>query len=96
MGEWMESDANRHVTSTGVGAALSATPSGADLTINVANLRAAFAYDKMLRLSVAAGDGDYGSQIQAHYGFNAVHDDWKSQFIGGCTSAVNYLNDVTY
>ena len=29
-----------------------------------------------------AGDGDYGSQIKAHYGFNAVHDDWKSQFIG--------------
>lgn len=95
MGEWKESDANRHVTSTGVGAALSATPSGADLTINVANLRAAFAYDKMLRLSVAAGDGDYGSQIQAHYGFNAVHDDWKSQFIGGCTSAVNISEVVT-
>ena len=79
-----------------------ATDIGAYLNINgdpstfsVANLRAAFAYDKMLRLSVAAGDGDYGSQIRAHYGFNAVHDDWKSKFIGGCTAPVNISEVLT-
>ena len=74
-------------TYTGIGAYLNIQ--GDSATFSVANLRAAFAYDKMLRLSVAAGDGDYGSQISAHYGFNAVHDDWKSQFIGGCSAPVN-------
>lgn len=80
-------------TSTGVGAYLNIDGDAA--TFSVANLRAAFAYDKMLRLSVAAGDGDYGSQIRAHYGFNAVHDDWKSQFIGGCTAPVNISEVLT-
>lgn len=80
-------------TSTGVGAYLDVI--GDTSTLSIANLRAAFAYDKMLRLSVAAGDGDYGSQIRAHYGFNAVHDDWKSQFIGGCTAPVNISEVLT-
>lgn len=80
-------------TSTGIGAYLNIDGDAA--TFSVANLRAAFAYDKMLRLSVAAGDGDYGSQIRAHYGFNAVHDDWKSQFIGGCSAPVNISEVLT-
>lgn len=80
-------------TSTGTGAYI--TIEGDTSTLSVANLRAAFAYDKMLRLSVAAGDGDYGSQIRAHYGFNAVHDDWKSQFIGGCSAPVNISEVLT-
>lgn len=80
-------------TSTGVGAYLDVI--GDTSTLSIANLRAAFAYDKMLRLSVAAGDGDYGSQIRAHYGFNAVHDDWKSQFIGGCSAPVNISEVLT-
>lgn len=81
---------------TGIGVYLT-TPYGTDgsFALSVANLRAAFAYDKMLRLSVAAGDGDYGSQIRAHYGFNAVHDDWKSQFIGGCSAPVNISEVLT-
>lgn len=79
--------------STGVGAYLQIN--GDASTFSVANLRAAFAYDKMLRLSVSAGDGDYGSQIRAHYGFNAVHDDWKSQFIGGCSAPVNISEVLT-
>lgn len=80
-------------TSTGIGAYIDINGDAA--TFSVANLRAAFAYDKMLRLSVAAGDGDYGSQIRAHYGFNAVHDDWKSQFIGGCSAPVNISEVLT-
>lgn len=83
---------------TGIGAYLT-TPyisqDNATFALSVANLRAAFAYDKMLRLSVAAGDGDYGSQIRAHYGFNAVHDDWKSHFIGGCSAPVNISEVLT-
>lgn len=85
-------------TPTGIGAYLKTPYSSSDnasFALSVANLRAAFAYDKMLRLSVAAGDGDYGSQIRAHYGFNAVHDDWKSQFIGGCSAPVNISEVLT-
>ena len=36
------------------------------LVFNIANLRAAYALDKLYRISIAAGDGDYGSQIKAH------------------------------
>lgn len=61
----------------------------------IPNLRAAFALDKLYRISIAAGDGDYGSQIKAHYGFNAVHDDWKSQFIGGCSSPIQISEVIT-
>lgn len=62
---------------------------------NIANLRAAYALDKLYRISIAAGDGDYGTQIKAHYGFNAVHDDWKSQFIGGCTAPIQISEVIT-
>ena len=62
---------------------------------NISNLRAAYALDKLYRISISANDGDYGSQIQAHYGFNAVHDDWKSQFIGGCSSPIQISEVVT-
>lgn len=63
--------------------------------LSVANLRSAYALDKMYRLSIAAGDGDYGSQIRAHYGFDAVHDDWKSSFIGGTSAPVSISEVVT-
>ena len=62
---------------------------------NIANLRSAYALDKLYRISISAGDGDYGSQIKAHYGFNAVHDDWKSQFIGGCSSPIQISEVIT-
>lgn len=62
---------------------------------NIANLRAAYALDKLYRISISANDGDYGSQIKAHYGFNAVHDDWKSQFIGGCSSPIQISEVIT-
>lgn len=65
------------------------------LVFNIANLRSAYALDKLYRISIAAGDGDYGSQIKAHYGFNAVHDDWKSQFIGGCSAPIQISEVIT-
>ena len=65
------------------------------LVFNIANLRAAYALDKLYRISISAGDGDYGSQIKAHYGFNAVHDDWKSQFIGGCSAPIQISEVIT-
>lgn len=65
------------------------------LVFNIANLRSAYALDKLYRISIAAGDGDYGSQIKAHYGFDAVHDDWKSQFIGGCSAPIQISEVIT-
>ena len=70
-------------------------PDYSGLVFNIANLRAAYALDKLYRISIAAGDGDYGSQIKAHYGFNAVHDDWKSQFIGGCSAPIQISEVIT-
>lgn len=62
---------------------------------NISNLRAAYALDKLYRISISATDGDYGSQIKAHYGFDAVHDDWKSKFIGGCSSPIQISEVIT-
>lgn len=62
---------------------------------NIANLRSAYALDKLYRISISAHDGDYGSQIKAHYGFDAVHDDWKSQFIGGCSAPIQISEVIT-
>lgn len=70
-------------------------PDDTGLVFNIANLRAAYALDKLYRISIAAGDGDYGSQIKAHYGFDAVHDDWKSQFIGGCSAPIQISEVIT-
>lgn len=70
-------------------------PNDYGTVFNIANLRAAYALDKLYRISIAAGDGDYGSQIKAHYGFNAVHDDWKSQFIGGCSAPIQISEVIT-
>lgn len=62
---------------------------------SISNLRSAFALDKLYRLSIAAGDGDYGSQIRAHYGFNAVHDDWKATYIGGISEPIQISEVLT-
>lgn len=62
-------------------------------TIN--NLRSAFALDKLYRLSIAAGDGDYASQIKAHYGFEFPHDSYKSTFLGGIDAPVTISEVIT-
>lgn len=82
------------VPSSGTVGSLS-RPDNSGLVFNIANLRAAYALDKLYRISIAAGDGDYGSQIKAHYGFDAVHDDWKSQFIGGCSAPIQISEIIT-
>ena len=63
--------------------------------ITVANLRSAYALDKLYRLSVAAGDGDYGSQIRAHYGFDVPYDNCKSRFIGGISEPISISEVIT-
>lgn len=58
-------------------------------TISISNLRSAYALDKLYRLSIAAGDGDYGSQIRAHYGFDVPYDNCKSRFLGGISEPIS-------
>ncbi len=63
-------------------------------SFTVANLRSAFALDKLYRLSAAAGDGDYKSQIKARYGFDAYAPQYKSEFIGSASAPVQ-VNPIT-
>ncbi len=63
--------------------------------LSIANLRSAFALDKLYRLSIAAGDGDYGSQIRAHYGFDVPYDNCKSRFLGGISEPISISEVIT-
>lgn len=63
-------------------------------TLSVANIRSAFALDKLYRLSAGASDGDYKSQIKARYGFDAYAPQYKSQFIGSASATVQ-VNPIT-
>ena len=63
--------------------------------LSIANLRSAYALDKLYRLSIAAGDGDYGSQIRAHYGFDVPYDNCKSRFLGGISSPISISEVIT-
>lgn len=65
------------------------------LSLNINNLRSAFALDKLYRLSIAAGDGDYGSQIRAHYGFDVPYDNCKSRFLGGISEPISISEVIT-
>lgn len=69
--------------------------SSGEFGFTVANLRSAFALDKLYRLTIAAGDGDYASQIKAHYGFEFPHDSYKSTFLGGIDAPVTISEVVT-
>lgn len=63
-------------------------------TLSVANIRSAFALDKLYRLSAGASDGDYKSQIKARYGFDAYAPQYKSEFIGSASATVQ-VNPIT-
>lgn len=69
--------------------------SNGQFTMSVANMRCAYALDKLYRLSIAAGDGDYGSQIRAHYGFDVPYDNCKSQFLGGISEPISISEVIT-
>lgn len=62
--------------------------------ITVANLRSAFALDKLYRLSAQAGDGDYKSQVKARFGFDPYAPQYKSTFIGAASAPVK-IDQVT-
>ncbi len=73
---------------------ISVNTAAASAGITVANLRSAFALDKLYRLSAAAGDGDYKSQIKARYGFDPYAPQYKSEFIGSASAPVQ-INPIT-
>lgn len=62
--------------------------------ITVANLRSAFALDKLYRLSAQAGDGDYKSQIKARFGFDPYAPQYKCDFVGSASAPVK-IDQVT-
>lgn len=74
------------------GSAFSSTVNCPSFTI--ANLRSAFALDKLYRLSAQASDGDYKSQIKARYGFDAYAPQTKCQFVGSASSVIQ-INPIT-
>lgn len=69
----------------------------ADASYNImtlANLRSAFALDKLYRLSAQAGDGDYKSQIKARFGFDPYAPQYKADFVGAASAPVK-IDQVT-
>ena len=58
-------------------------------TLSVANLRSAYALDKLYRLMVSAKDGSYSEQMKVRFGIDAPDDDWKSQFIGAIDAPIS-------
>lgn len=67
---------------------------GSSAGITVANLRSAYALDKLYRLMSSAKDGSYSEQMKVRFGVDAPDDDWKSKFIGAIDAPVT-IGDVT-
>ena len=76
-------------------AAIGSTSNTGPFTIPVHNIRAAFALDKLYRLQQQSGNGSYGEQIRNRFGFGGVHDDWKSQYLGGSSSPISIGEVIT-
>ena len=62
--------------------------------LTVANLRSAYALDKLYRLMISAKDGSYSEQMKVRFGVESPDDDWKSKFIGAIDAPVT-IGDVT-
>lgn len=67
---------------------------GSSAGITVANLRSAYALDKLFRLMTSAKDGSYSEQMKVRFGVESPDDDWKSKFIGAIDAPVT-IGDVT-
>lgn len=67
---------------------------GSTSFLTMANLRSAFALDKLYRLMAQASDGDYKSQIKARYGFDAYAPQMRCQFVGSASSVIQ-VNPIT-
>lgn len=63
--------------------------SSSELHISVADLRAAFALDKMLEATRRANGLDYSSQIEAHFGFKVPESRaGEARFLGGFDNSI--------
>lgn len=68
---------------------------GSDPVVSTKTIRAAFAIERLLRLTRRAGGHDYISQIAAHYGFDVPRGRGdKVEFLGGFTNNVE-ITEVT-
>lgn len=67
---------------------------GSSAGITVANLRSAYALDKLYRLMSSAKDGSYSEQMKVRFGVESPDDEWKSKFIGAIDAPVT-IGDVT-
>lgn len=61
---------------------------GSSFGVSVANIRSAYALDKLYRLMLSAKDGSYSEQMKVRFGIDAPDDDWKSQFIGAIDAPI--------
>lgn len=75
------------------GVMYSASTSGVN-NFTIANLRSAYALDKLYRLMCSAKDGSYGEQMKTRFGVEAPDDEWKSKFIGAIDAPIT-IADVT-
>lgn len=81
--------------SSGIQGMLYGTLDGkSNIGFSIANLRSAFALDKLYRLQAQASDGDYKSQIKARYGFDAYAPQMRCQFVGSASSVIQ-VNPIT-
>lgn len=79
---------------SGYQGALYARDSKPSSGFSIANLRSAFALDKLYRLMAQASDGDYKSQIKARYGFDAYAPQMRCQFVGSASTTIQ-VNPIT-
>lgn len=77
-----------------MGRLVNASASSGFNNLTVANLRSAYALDKLYRLMVSAKDGSYSEQMKVRFGVESPDDDWKSKFIGAIDAPVT-IGDVT-
>lgn len=61
---------------------------GSSFGVSVANIRSAYALDKLYRLMVSAKDGSYSEQMKVRFGIDSPDDDWKSLFIGAIDAPI--------
>lgn len=84
---------NKNVNYQG-GLSINQPSGGSSAGITVANLRSAYALDKLYRLMSSAKDGSYSEQMKVRFGVVSPDDDWKSKFIGAIDAPVT-IGDVT-
>lgn len=76
------------------GVMYSSSSSSSSHNFTIANLRSAYALDKLYRLMSSAKDGSYSEQMKVRFGVESPDDEWKSKFIGAIDAPVT-IGDVT-